>query len=100
MLLACLTTTGAATDLVAASATKKIRVWYIQYGMDGTGDLSIHFGTAGATTRLVYSPCVAGSQGFLDFSNLGGVMSAAINTALKVTTSAQTAKVTVGYDLQ
>lgn len=98
MLLASLSTTGAAADLVAAVTGRKIRVYYVQYGMDGTGDLTIHFGTAAAGTRLVYSPCVAGSQGFVDFSPSGGVMGAA-SAALKVTTSAQTAKVTVGYDI-
>jgi hypothetical protein len=99
MLLASITATGAADDIVAAVAGRKVRVWFIQWTMDGTGTASIHAGAAGATTRLVYGDYVAGGGGVLDLTKAGGWTCPTANTALQGTTSAANLKGVVGYDL-
>jgi hypothetical protein len=84
------TSTGAASAaaILAAAAGVRYRIWKIVFTSDGAAIASIHEGTDGATTRLIYATCAAGVPIVVNFDHVGGIMLSAANVALNLTTNA------------
>jgi len=84
MILTQFSCSGAPSDILAAPGEgKRLTIWGIQFSASDTGRAAVYFGTDSPTSHLVFADFVNGANGYMNFSQMGGIRTVDADVALK-----------------